>query len=287
MSTSSSVEPSAITHLSPSARMRAKFFRELVALRLPQGPGRSAPVTEGDLSDLPEPAQRYLHFMGVVGRPRDWSFCARWDGRFRMGPDKAWMPCEVWQYDSSLEIARIFHMRMRIAGLVPTYVRDLYVDGGGHMAGKLFDKLAIVDDTSQEVTVGELVTYVNDALMFAPSMLLRPTTLWTPVDASSFDVTVSDRGTTVTGHVLVGADGAMKDFATTDRFGEDPADRKAGLVRTRWTTPVDGWTIVNGRPRPTETRAVWHYPSGDLCYAELTTDKMDLAFNLPPGSCVS
>jgi hypothetical protein len=287
MSTPSDVEPSAIKHLSPSARMRAKFFRELVALRLPQRHGRAELVTEAELAALPEPARRYMHFMGVVGRPRDWSFCARWDGRFRMGPDKPWMPCEAWQYNSCLEVARIFHMRLRFAGVLPTYVRDLYVEGGGHMIGKLFDKLAIVDDESEKVTVGELVTYVNDALMFAPSMLLRSSTIWTPVDDSSFEVTASDHGTTVTARAFIDASGAMRDFETTDRFGEDPADRKAGLVRTRWTTPVDGWTIVSGRPRPTEARAVWHYPSGDFCYVELTTDKMDLAFNLPPGSCVS
>jgi hypothetical protein len=287
MRTSSNVEPSAIEHLSPSSRMRDKFFRELAALGLPRGNGHLAPVTEDELAALPEPAQRYMRFMAVVGRPRNWSFCARWDGRFRMGPDKPWMPCEAWQYNTSLEIARIFHMRVRIGGVVPTYVRDLYVDGGGHMVGKLFDKLAIVDDASEKVTIGELVTYVNDALMFAPSMLLRPSTLWTPIDESSFDVTTTDHGTTVTGRVLVEADGAMKDFSTTDRFGQEPANPKAGMVRTRWTTPIDGWTIVNGRPRPTEGRAIWHFATGDFCYAETTTDKMDLAFDVPPGSCAS
>jgi hypothetical protein len=225
-----------------------------------------------------------MRFMGVAGRPRDWSFCARWDGRFRMGPDKAWMPCEVWQYNTSLEVARIFHMRMHLGGVVPTYVRDLYLDGGGRMAAKLFDRIAVADDTSEKVTIGELVTYVNDALMFAPSMLLRPTTIWTAIDDDTFDVTSSDHGTTVTARVVVDADGAMKDFSTTDRFGEDPAHRKDGMVRARWTTPVDGWTIVNGRPRPTEARAVWHYPSGDFCYVELTSDKMDLAFNASPAS---
>jgi len=267
--------------------MRVKFFRELVALGLPQRSGHSELVTESDLAALPAPARRYMQFMGVVGRPRDWSFCARWDARFRMGPDKPWMPCEVWQYNTSLEITRVFHMRMRMGGLVPTYVRDLYVDGGGRMVGKLFDKFPVADEKSQKVTIGELVTYVNDALMFAPSMLLRPTTLWSPADDGSFDVTVSDRGTTVTARVFIDADGALKDFATTDRFGEEPANRKAGMVRAKWTTPVDGWTIVNGRPRPTEARAVWHYPSGDFCYVELTTDKMDLAFNVAPGSCAS
>jgi hypothetical protein len=264
--------------------MRVKFFGELTSLDLPRGAGRAEPVMESDLHALPPPAQRYMRFMGVVGRPRDWSFCARWDGRFRMGPDKAWMACEVWQYNTSLEVTRIFHMRTRFAGVVPTYVRDLYADGGGHMVGKFFDRIAIADDKSQKVTIGELVTYVNDALMFAPSMLLHPTALWSPVTDDAFDVTMSDHGTTVTARVLVDADGAMKDFCTTDRFGEDPRNRRAGMVRAKWTTPVEGWTVVNGRPRPTVARAVWHYPSGEFCYVELTSDKMNVAFNATPDN---
>jgi hypothetical protein len=265
--------------------MREKFFRELVALGLPEESGLAEPFTESELATLPPPVQRYMRFMAVVGRPRDWSFCARWDGRFRMGPDKPWMACEAWQYNTSVAVARIFHMRMLLLGVVPTYVRDLYVDGGGHMAGKLLDRIAIVDDTSEAVTIGELVTYVNDALMFAPSMLLRPSTLWSAVSDDSFDVTLTDRGTTVTGRVFLDADGAMRDFSTTDRFGQEPANPKAGMVRARWTTPVSGWTVRDGRPRPMEGRAVWHFPTGEFCYAELTTEKMDLAFDLSPSGC--
>lgn len=283
MTTSTAVELSETRHLRPSARMRAKFFRELAALGLASRPRDRSIVTEADLERLPLAAQRYMRFMHVLEHPRDASFRMRWEGRFRMGPNRAWVPCEVWQYNTSAEVARIFHMRMNFAGVVPTYVRDLYVHGGGHMAGKLLGLIGIGDDASEKVTIGELVTYLNDAVIFAPSMLLGPSTTWAAVDDGTFDVSLVDAGHTVTARVFVDVDGAMFNFSTTDRFGEDPTSPGAGLVRTEWTTPVDGWQCVGDRMRPTSARAIWHYPSGDHCYVELTSARMELQYNVPPG----
>ena len=82
---------------------------------VPAGPGDQSTVAEAELAQLPEVVQRYLRFMGVVGRPRIWSLRARFVGRFRLRPRLGWMPAEAWQYNSSLGIARIFVMRLRFA----------------------------------------------------------------------------------------------------------------------------------------------------------------------------
>lgn len=275
--------PTVTPHLSPSSLMRRKFHRELAASGLPAGPRGPLPViTEEDLAALPAPARQFMRFSRVVGRPRDWSFCARWDGRFRMAPDGPWMACEAWQYDTSLDIARIFHMRLWMGGLVPTYIRDLYAHGGGRMVGKLFDAIAIVDDSSEKVTTGELVTYLNDLLLFVPSMLLDGRATFAAVDEHAFDVSLTDHTTTVTARVCIDDRGALTDFSTFDRFGQDPAAPQAGLVRARWSTPVLDWVVLDDRPRPVDGRAVWHFPSGDFCYAEIDTSSMTIEVNIPP-----
>ncbi len=86
---------------------------------LPTPLKRGSPVADADLSPLPAPAQRFLRFMGVVGRPRDWCFRVQFQGRFRREPGDAWMPCSAWQYNTAFEIARIFVMRVRFAHLLP------------------------------------------------------------------------------------------------------------------------------------------------------------------------
>jgi len=265
--------------------MLKKFNRELAGLGLPPGPGPDVdpgPITAGDLEPLPETARRYLRFMGVLGRPRDWSFRLGFSGLFRRSRDEAWAKCEAWQYNSRLAVARIFHIRIRLGGLVPVLARDTYIEGHGRMLIRLLDLVTVGDGTGEEFDIGELVTYLNDGIMVAPAMLLGPEVRWSPVDESSFDVAFTDRGRTVTARVFVDEHGAPTDFSTTDRFAADPKNPKK-LLRARWTTPVEGWQDLGGRRLWSRGQAVWHLPEGEFAYAAFTPIPGTLAFNVPPG----
>ncbi|MFL5353015.1 DUF6544 family protein [Archangium sp.] len=264
--------------------MRVRFSREVAALGLPSGPGSDEPVSEADIASLPEPVRRYLRFMGVVGRPRDWSFRAGLTGRFRLGPGQAWKTMEAWQYDTRLEVARIFHIRLSFFGVVPVLGRDTYLRGEGRMLIRPFELFTAQDNKGPELDIGELVTYLNDAILLAPSMVLGPETTWTGVDDSSFDVAFTDRGRTVTARVFLDTRGAPRDFSTTDRFCQDPYAPKHPFIRARWTTPIDSWQVHEGRPIPTWGKAVWHLPQGDFTYVEMAFSPDNLVFNVPPGT---
>jgi hypothetical protein len=267
-----------------SSRVRRRFDTELSGLGLPRGPLSQEPVTTRDIEALPAVVQRYLQFMRVVGRPRDWSFRAGWNGRFRRGPNEPWLPCKAWQYDSAVEIARIFYMRLTLGAFFPTVVRDTYLRGHGHMLAKAFDLFKVADGRGPEIDIGELVTYLNDAILYAPSMILRQETRWTAVDEESFDVTLSDAGQSVTARVFIDERGAPRDFSTTDRFVSDPYTKGQPLVRGRWTTPTDDWKTIDGRPIPSHGKAVWHLAGGTFEYADFQLVEGGLAFNVPPGA---
>ena len=165
--------------------MNKRFAATVAAAGLHVGPGDQHPVTDRDIAALPERAQHYLRFMGVVGRPRDWSFRARFSVRFRRKPDESWMQCQAWQYNASPEIARIFYMRVMFARVVPMIGRDTYVRGRGRMHGKLFDVITVADGHGEAFDIGELVTFLNDAVLLAPSILLSPATTWIEVPCST------------------------------------------------------------------------------------------------------
>jgi len=265
--------------------MRRKFMRELGGLDLPRSPGREvnvAPVTEADLDPLPETARRYLRFMRVVGRPRDWSFRMGFTGRFRRSRNDAWMNCEAWQYNTRLALARIFHIRIRFFGIVPILGRDTYQKGRGRMLIRLLDLFTVGDGTGEPYDIGELVTYLNDGIFIAPSMLLVPEVHWSQVDADSFDIALTDHGRTVAARVFVDRRGAPMNFETTDRFCSDSRDATK-VTRCRWTTPIEGWQEIGGRWLPTRGQAVWHPPEGELPYADFTFGRETLAFNVAPG----
>ena len=263
--------------------LRTHFLREVKSLGLPEKSGPSDPVTDAELTLLPEVVQRYMRFMGVLEHPRDWSFRLGWVGRFRRNIKQPWLKCEAWQYNSSLAVARIMHLRIRFGGFIPVVGRDTYLEGRGRMHIKLLGRLTVVDGIGEEYDIGELVTYLNDAVLIAPSMLLVPEVSWSEVDSNSFDVALTDRGHTVSARVIIDARGAPQDFSTTDRFLEDP-EHPGRLIRGNWTTPVAEWTDVDGRPVPAAATAVWRLPEGDFPYAEFRLDADGAAFNVAPGA---
>jgi hypothetical protein len=235
-------------------------------------------VTDDELAVLPPVVARYLRAMGVVGQPRSWSFRAHWAGRFRLGPDKPWMPCDAWQYNSALEIARLFRMRLLVGRVLPMWGWDTYRGGTGRMLGKALGLVPVADGKGPEFDLGELTTWLNDAVLLAPGMLLSVPVTWEATGDDGFRVSVTDGGRTVSAEVLLDDDGRPRDFRSEDRY----ADLPGGPVRALWSTPVQGWTVVDGRPRITGGAAVWHLPDGQFRYGELRL--LDLALDVPPNA---
>jgi hypothetical protein len=254
------------------------FRRALARAGLLPGPSSTAPVTEADLIGLPPVAARYLRAMGAVGRPPTWSLRAHWRGRFRLAPGRPWMPMDAWQYNSAVDVVRLYRMRLTVARAVPMWGWDTYRGGSGRMLGKVLGLVTVADGSGPEFDTGELTTWLDDAVLMAPGMLLHPRTTWDAVDDESFRVSVSDAGRTVSAVVLLGDDDRPRDVRTTDRW----ADLPDGRVRAPWSTPVPAWTVVDGRPRPTGGAAVWTLPSGtEYRYAEATL--LDLRLDVPPS----
>lgn len=263
----------------------ARFAREVLAEGLPAAPSSLSslrPVTESDLAALPPATKRWLWTVGVVGRPRDWSFRLHAHARFRTAPGAEWTPVESWQYNSALDVARLYHIRMRILG-VPVLGRDLYRHGAGELSIRPLDLFTIERDRGPELDASELVTWLNDAVMLAPSMLLTDVASFAAVPGrdDAFDVTVRDRGHAVSARVTLDADDCVCDFRTEDRWYRDP--RTHAFRRVPWSTPAGGWRWRYGRLLPTGGRAVWHLPEGDHAYAEFDAGPGEIAYNVPPG----
>src|SRR6476469_1744187 len=162
--TASDVHRSSVTY--PRA-----FIRRVASVTpaMPAG----TPVAEADLVGLPAAAVRYLRFMNVVGKPRTGSLLASAHGRFRMRPDGRWLACRAWQLNTVVPVRRLFHMHLRLAPGVAMTGWDTYVDGTGQMRGKLFG-IPVASGTGPHFASSELVTWLNDAVLLAPAMLLDP-----------------------------------------------------------------------------------------------------------------
>lgn len=262
---------------SGGAHLASSFERELAGAQLPAH-SASTLVTADSLRALPPTVQRYLTFMSVVGKPRDWSLRARFVARFRREPGP-WLRCEALQYDSRLGISRVFYMQLALGNALPVTVRDTYLHGHGHMQAKVFDLLPVAEGTGYELDVGELVTYLNDAVLMAPSLLLGPETTWHEATSNAFDVSLRDGALHVSARVWIDDRGAPLDFSTTDRFFDAPDGKRR---RTEWRTPVSGWQSAHGRMLPLRAQAVWQLPTGPFVYADFSVDPAQISFNVAP-----
>jgi uncharacterized protein DUF6544 len=254
-----------------------KFQSEVACAGLSSPPAPRA-VAASELAPLPEPARRYLRFMRVLEHPRVESFRVSARGRFRLRPDAGWMKASAWQYNAREPIARLFYMTVRMARVLPVLGRDTYREGRGRMQVRPLDLFTVEDGRGPEYDLGELVTWLNDGALLAPSMLLGGAVAWNEVDADSFELAVTDHGRTARARVLIDGRGAPVDFQTTDRYYPEGKEMRRG----RWSTPVSGMTEVDGRPVAAGGRALWRREDGDFCYAELEFVRSTLAFNVAP-----
>lgn len=257
--------------------LRATALAQAASAGLPHGSPDVSVVRADEIDALPAAVQRYLGFMRVVGAPRVWSFAARFQGRFNL-QGRGWMPAEAWQYNCAHPVARIFHMRLDMAGVVPMVGRDTLLDGEGRMVGRLLGLVPVANGTGVEYDVGELTTWLNDALVLAPSMLLSQKVTWDEVDDETFDVALTHGSHTVHARVSLDENGAIRDFSSRDRWAAMPG----GLVQAEWTTPFDGWVLAAGHRLPLSGQAIWHLEDGPLTYAEGAFVPGSVAVNLRP-----
>lgn len=114
-------------------------------------------------------------------------------------------------------------MRLLFAGCLPLTAWDTYLDGRGRMRGKILGLVPAVGGSGPHFDTSELVTWLNDAVLMAPSMRLTPTITWSAgPGADSFDVAVTDAGRTVSARVVLDHRGAPREFWTDDRYADLP-----------------------------------------------------------------
>jgi hypothetical protein len=225
------------------------------------------------LSDLPEPARRYLEYTGVVGQPWVDTVRVRYKGVFRMAADRPWMPIKAEQVYTTDPPGFHWKARLKMFGLWMVSGSDTYKAGHGHMFGKVAGLFTIFDARGDELDQGTMVRYLNEMSWF-PVALLSDYVGWQAVDDHSFDATFTDQGRSVSARFFVDEVGRLTNFET-NRFREN----KGTYTLDTWTTPMTEYGRLAGLNLPVRGQAVWKLPTGDLPYADFTLT--DVVYNEP------
>lgn len=251
---------------------RSQFLaRSQIALRSTPEP---TVVAESELAPLPPPVQRYLRFVGVVGKPRAENFEARMGGEMVLKKGAPPSPIRATQYSFRAPAKRLFHIEASLYG-VPFDGLHAYEGGNARMAIRVASVFPIVDAGGEKMTQSETVTMFNDMCLMAPSMLLDPAVEWEPIDDLHAHARFTNAGHTISARLTFREDGALVDFVSNDRHQSEDGKTYRSFP---WSTPIGSYDVRHGFRLPSQARAVWKEPGEDFVYADFQIH--DIRYNV-------
>lgn len=231
-------------------------------------------VSEGDLAHLPQPVQKYLRYVGVMGKPAVVNFHAVLDGDFARNEQAGFMPIRAEQYNFYDRPSRLFIIESSLFG-IPFEGFHRYAGTAATMRVQLARLIPLVHAAGPEMTRSETVTLFNDMCVFAPATLIDPAIRWENVDDRCVRATFTNAGNTIRAVLMFGPDGELRDFLSVDR--SQTTDGTV-FVRCPWSTPIRNYREFHGFRLASEGDAVWHEPSGDFTYAHFRF--RDIRYNI-------
>ena len=237
-------------------------FRAEVEPRLSKSVNMTT-LTEQDISALPLPVNRYLHYTGAVGRPKVRNFFVFFKGRMRSKMDGKWMEVSARQVSFFDDTARFFYIRMKMFG-IPVEGLHSYSGSAAIMKIRAASLYNIADAGGEKMNRSETVTMLNDMCLLAPSTLISPNIRWETIDSLTVRASFINKGNRVSAILTFNQAGALVNFSSEDRF--ESADGKH-YESYPWSTPVLSYGDFNGIRLPSSADAIWQTPKGPFVYA--------------------
>ncbi len=254
--------------------MKKKYLSEVkIALERTNTINREI-VTENDLQHLPEIVKKYLHNADVVGKEKIVNFKIKFDGRIRSKVEDKWMNFVSEQYNFLDNPTRIFYIKASKMG-IPATGLHLYKNETATMVIKLAGLFKIVDAKGFEMNQGETVTLFNDMCCMAPASLIDKSIKWEIVDNLSVKAIYTNGGISIGATLYFNENGDLINFISNDRF--ETTDGKV-YKNYPWSTPIGGYTVINGYRIASSASTFYHKPDSDFCYGEFFLK--DIEYNL-------
>jgi hypothetical protein len=230
-------------------------------------------VSREDFEHLPAQVQRYLTYVGVVGKPKVHNFRAVFRGSMKRSMDGDWLDISSRQYDFFDDPARLFYIESTLFG-IPFDGLHMYVGNSATMQINLASIVQVADAKGEKMNQGETVTLFNDMCVVAPATLIDRSIQWEPVDSLRVKAKFTNKGNSITAILTFDMEGKLTDFISNDRYLS--ADGKT-YTNYPWSTPVKEYRDFGGGKIAAYGEAIWHTPDGEYCYAKF--DLLEIEYN--------
>lgn len=231
--------------------------------------GQTEVISEADIEGLPEPAQRYLRYAGVVGKPHIRFVRMKWEGFFRRKQNQKWAPLKAEVSYTTDPPSLVFHARVGDSFLGRATIREKYMDGKGHLLLKIWPGITVVDNTGETTVFDQADRFLNEMVWF-PTAFVKPYNHWEAIDANSAKVTMSYQGVTVSATVYINEKGEMVKFVGQKHVGVDGNLGGKEQMLVGWTVNLGDYEERHGFRVPTSGDALFNLESGDFQYFKVT-----------------
>jgi hypothetical protein len=251
-----------------------KFFKSEVLKGLKDTPNTKPKVlTENDIRDLPNPVQRYLKYVGVMGKERVRNLRIVSKTHINLGTDKGWTEMETVEYNFyNNHPKRLAYMKFKTSG-IPILGLDSYINGQGNMLMKPLGLFAVVNAGGKDMdnTSAAVMLFLNMCTA-APASLIDERIKWTTINASTVKATFEDKECKVSAILVFNDNGELTNFSTEDKYYSPTGNF---YQKVRWSTPVLDYKEINGLRLSTYGEAIWHFDNGDYCYGKNTLKEIE------------
>ena len=244
--------------------MKQTYKHEVLAALKCDGKKNSGILEEADIKHLPLVVQKYLHYVGVVGKNKVYNARITLGGTIRSNANDPWMKLTSEQYNFFENPTRIFYIKACKMG-IPAVGIHLYKDATATMKIKLAGMFTIVDAKGIEMNQAETVTVFNDMCIMAPSTLIDKNIRWESLDALTVKATYTNGMQTISAVLYFNEKGELINFMSNDRY--DTSDGKI-YKNYPWVTPIKEYKDFNGYRLASSASLIYLRPDGDFCYGE-------------------
>lgn len=227
-------------------------------------------LTENDIYHLPKPVQKYLKYVGVIGKEKVQNVKVTVAGEMKMDPKKGWVKIKAEQYNffDSLP-TRLFYMGVKMSG-IPVLGLHSYTAKEANMKIKVAGLITVVDTRGPEMRKSDTTTLFNDMCFFAPATLIDHRITWESIDDLTVKATFKTYDCKVSALLYFNDQGELISFVSDDRYY---LSMDNSYKRFRWSTPIGNYQERNGLRLATYGEAIWSLPEGEYCYAKFTNIK--------------
>jgi hypothetical protein len=220
-------------------------------------------LTIEDIKDLPEPVQKYIQYVGCVGKPIVSNFRVDFEGKIRSHDKPIWMELVSEQYNFVQISTRLFYLDA-IMNYMPVAGFHCFKNGKAYMDIRLLSIFKVEYQSGPVMDVSETVTFFNDMCVMAPATLIDKRIQWLQVEGNTVKASFTNNALTISAWLYFNEIGELVNFVSDDR---SVLLKDGKTTKLQWSTPMRGYKIIDGFRLASYAEAIYKYPDGEFVYA--------------------